>query len=527
MEPEEPSKQERTELSLGGSVGPWRIEGELGRGGMSTVYAVMHTEIGKRAALKVVHSHVLSAEFPAAKVLLEAQVVNRIEHSSIVDIFENGTLPDGRPYLVMERLHGCSLEQQISNGRLTADEVIGILLQMCAALTAAHSARIVHCDLKPENVFLVDNSEAPGWRVKLLDWGIARIVAPRARAGRAEMAVGTPRYISPEQVQGKEPSPASDIYSLGVMAYELFLEEQLFVGDSTVEILKLHLNAEPSPPEEIWPGIPQTLSELLLSMLSKKPAERPTAMAVATALMVVRDELRRRGAAMVPTELSGPVANSGAIVGTAAEVDSSGQGGGVPMAIHASCSSQHAKPAKFVRPASALGDLLARRVEVEHTIPRRDRPAKRKRRTRRFMSGGMIAAAAATLLAGVTALYGYRSSQGGAAEAASATAEISNLAAATAGSVKGDEGIGAAMGAERTIASPEPVSQVAILGDDAARPVRVKPSPRMAVSAARVSARPGAVQMKAAMKKPMAAAVSHPRRAPVRTATLDGTIDPY
>jgi tRNA A-37 threonylcarbamoyl transferase component Bud32 len=509
---------------LGDSVGPWRIEGELGRGGMSTVYAVLHTEIGKRAALKVVHSHVLSAEFPAEKVLLEAQVVNRIEHSSIVDIFENGTLSDGRPFLVMERLHGCSLEQQISNGRLTADEVIGILLQMCAALTAAHSARIVHCDLKPENVFLVDNSESPGWRVKLLDWGIARVVAPRARSGRAEMAVGTPRYISPEQVQGKAPSPASDIYSLGVMAYELFLEEQLFVADSTVEILKLHLNAEPPPPDEIWPGIPQELSELLLSMLSKKPAERPTAVAVANALTGVRDELRRRGAAMVQSELSGPVANSGAIVGTAAEAGSGGVAVAIPMAIHASGSAQHAKPAKFARPASALGDLLARRVEVEHTLPRRNRPVKRKRPSRRFKNGGMLAAAAATLLAGVTALYGYRSSQGGSAEAASAAAEISNLAAASAGSVIGNEGIGTATAADRTIVTPASVSQVATTGtrDLSSKPSRAAAGTRTASGAAR----PGAVQSKA-LKKVKASPASTTRRASLRAANLDGTIDPY
>lgn len=519
MEPEESSKPEQTELTLGDSVGPWRIEGELGRGGMSTVYAVLHTEIGKRAALKVVHSHVLSPEFPAEKVLLEAQVVNQIEHSSIVDIFENGTLPDGRPFLVMERLHGCSLEQQISNVRLTADEVIGILLQMCAALTAAHAARVVHCDLKPENVFLVANGDAPGWRVKLLDWGIARIVAPRARSGRAEMAVGTPRYISPEQVQGKEPLPASDIYSLGVMAYELFLEEQLFVADSTVEILKLHLNAVPPPPEEIWPGIPQALSELLLSMLAKKPAERPTAVAVSAALLAVREELRRRGAAMVQSELSGPVANSGAIVGTAADVASAGVASGIPAAIQASGSAQHARPAKFNRPASAIGDLLARRGEVEHTLPRRDRVvSKRKRAGKRFMSGGMIAAAAATLLAGVTAMYGYRSAQGGEAAAASGAAEISNLAAATAGSMLGSEGIGPAVvaveGTERTIVAPER------MGAGVMRPSSAtasKPATRA------LEAKAPAKVLKVAKPAP----VSNARRATTRAANLDGTIEPY
>ncbi len=141
---------------------------------MSTVYAVVHSEIGKRAALKVVHGHVLSSSFPPARVLLEAQVVNRIAHSNIVDIFENGSLPDGRPFLVMERLEGCSLEQLLVSARIPAEDVIEILLQICAALTAAHAAGIVHCDLKPENVFLVGEGVELR-RVKVLDWGISRI----------------------------------------------------------------------------------------------------------------------------------------------------------------------------------------------------------------------------------------------------------------------------------------------------------------------------------------------------------------
>lgn len=145
----------------GEAVGPWRIEHELGRGGMSTVYAVVHTEIGKRAALKVVHHHVISASFTPARVLLEAQLVNRIAHGSIVDIFENGVLPDGRPYLIMERLEGWSLGQRQMASRITADEVIAILLQLCDVLTATHAAGIVHCDLKPENVFLVDGPAGP------------------------------------------------------------------------------------------------------------------------------------------------------------------------------------------------------------------------------------------------------------------------------------------------------------------------------------------------------------------------------
>lgn len=435
MDQQVPTKQ-HTELAVGDSIGPWLIEGELGRGGMSVVYAVVHAEIGKRAALKVVHEHVLSPEFPAEKVLLEAQVVNRIAHASIVDIFENGTLPDGRPFLVMERLYGCSLEQQLARGRLTADEVIGIVQQICAALTAAHAARIVHCDLKPENVFLLGEEDLATRKVKLLDWGIARVVTPRSRSGRAEMAVGTPRYISPEQIQGKEPIPASDIYSLGVMAYELFLEEQLFVADSTLEILKQHLSAEPPPPEDLWPGIPAALSELLLSMLAKKPEQRPTAVHVANTLAAVRDELRRRSASLVLSELSGPVAQSGGVI-TAPAIDLSSAGVvAAPLNLGPSGSAQYARPAS--RPGSSVAHLFgavggvvgnvvvdavgavvgaeSRRAttgdRLEPDLTEQNRKKLRRKR-RRGGLGLMSAAGAIALVATISAAVGYYTARDG------------------------------------------------------------------------------------------------------------------
>ncbi|MEO7731187.1 MAG: serine/threonine-protein kinase, partial [Kofleriaceae bacterium] len=160
-------------LAPGSKAGPWLVERELGRGGMGAVYAVVHEEIGKRAALKVVHQRLLVPGFNSDRMLLEAKVVNQVGHPNIVDIFETGKLADGRPYIVMERLEGTSLSFRADEGKVLPDLVIAILLQICDALVAAHAAGVVHRDLKLDNVFLVANPDDPTTpKVKLLDWGI-------------------------------------------------------------------------------------------------------------------------------------------------------------------------------------------------------------------------------------------------------------------------------------------------------------------------------------------------------------------
>jgi eukaryotic-like serine/threonine-protein kinase len=281
-------------LRPGSKAGPWLVERELGRGGMGAVYAVVHEEIGKRAALKVVHRRLMPG-FNCDRMLLEAQVVNQVGHPSIVDIFETGRLEDGRPYIVMERLCGQSLAVRADEGKLLPDLVIAILLQVCDALTAAHAAGIVHRDLKLDNVFLVDNfDDASQPRVKLLDWGIAKVIHTEVRHTIEGQLMGTPQYLSPEQARGLAVSPQTDVYSLGVMAYELFLEQLPFEAETAAEVMAMHLRATPPPPRELWPDIPAKLEQLLLAMLAKQPEQRPTMAEVAHRLEAVRDELQRR-----------------------------------------------------------------------------------------------------------------------------------------------------------------------------------------------------------------------------------------
>jgi len=287
---------EPDDVQPGSKAGPWLVERELGRGGMGAVYAVTHEGIGKRAALKVMHRRLVTSS-SAERILQEARVVNQVGHPNIVDIFETGALPDGRPYIVMERLEGVPLSYRADEGKILPDQVIDILLQVCDALIAAHAANIVHRDLKLDNVFLIDNQDDPTQpKVKLLDWGIAKVISADVRHTIEGQLVGTPQYLAPEQARGAAVSPQTDVYSLGVMAYELFLEQLPFEAETSAEIMAMHLRATPPAPRELWPDIPPGLANLLLAMLAKDPSARPTMLTVAHTLELVRSELQRRRA---------------------------------------------------------------------------------------------------------------------------------------------------------------------------------------------------------------------------------------
>ncbi|HTL37119.1 MAG TPA: serine/threonine-protein kinase [Kofleriaceae bacterium] len=292
--PPAPASEPEEDLQAGDKAGPWIVERELGRGGMGSVYGVTHEEIGKRAALKVMHRRLVTGS-SAERILQEARVVNQVGHPNIVDIFETGTLPDGRPYIVMERLEGMPLSYRADEGKILPDQVISMLLQVCDALIAAHAANVVHRDLKLDNVFLIDNPDDPTQpKVKLLDWGIAKIISADVRHTIEGQLVGTPQYLAPEQARGAAVSAQTDVYSLGVMAYELFLEQLPFEAETSAEIMAMHLRAIPPPPSELWPDIPPGLENLLLAMLAKDPDARPTMLTVAHTLELVRSELIRR-----------------------------------------------------------------------------------------------------------------------------------------------------------------------------------------------------------------------------------------
>jgi serine/threonine-protein kinase len=285
-----PTRRRRAPALVPGSrIGPWRIERELGRGGMATVYSVVHTRFGKRAALKLVHDGILGPQFTRETFLREAKIANLVDHAGVTEVFATGSYA-GRPYLVMERLRGRSLGALLADEELPRDTAIDILLELCEALGAAHAAGVVHGDLKVDNVFVLDEPGAAGKRIKLLDWGISRI------AGEADplrgIIAGTLTYVAPEQIRCEEITPAADIYSLGVLAYRLLLGEPPFTAEIDLDLLRKHLCGVPPSPRATWPTIPDQLEAALLAMLAKQPADRPALADIAAALRAVRDQPR-------------------------------------------------------------------------------------------------------------------------------------------------------------------------------------------------------------------------------------------
>ena len=276
-------------LVPGARIGVWRIERELGRGGMATVYAVVHTRFGKRAALKLAHRGILGPRFTPATFLREARIANLVDHAGVIDVFGTGRYA-GRPYLAMERLQGRSLGAMLEDGPLPRDTALDILLELCDVLETAHAAGVTHGDLKVDNVFVLDQPGPGGRRTKLLDWGIARI------AGEDDplrgVIAGTLTYVAPEQIRCDNITPAADVYALGVLAYRLLLGEPPYAATNDLELLRKHLCAVPPSPRARWPAIPVELDALLVAMLAKQPEARPVLRDVAGALRAARRRIR-------------------------------------------------------------------------------------------------------------------------------------------------------------------------------------------------------------------------------------------
>ena len=250
--------REDTTLAPGTLVDEYIVEAEIGRGGSGQVYSTVHRLIGKRAAIKVLH-HSATNLRELDRLLAEARSVNRIGHPNIVDVFAFGTLEDGRSYIVMELLRGECLADRMKRGAMERTELVPILLQTCDALEAAHRERIVHRDLKPENIFLVPAGGSPPM-VKLLDFGIAKALEEDERSNSTSegLILGTPLYLAPEQALGKGVDERADLYALGALCFELFLDRPPFVGETSVSFISQHLTRSPPPPERLWPENPPT-----------------------------------------------------------------------------------------------------------------------------------------------------------------------------------------------------------------------------------------------------------------------------
>jgi serine/threonine protein kinase len=271
------------EPAPGEHIGHYQVLCRIGAGGMGDVYEVEHVTLRRRAALKILQHEVSERDAGSSdRFLLEAQATARIKNAHVVEIYDFGYLPDGRPYFVMELLTASSLADILDRGPLEISHAIAIARQIADGLCAAHAQGVIHADVSPMNV-LID-----GQRAKLIDFGLAQLRERARPTALADHITGTPSYVSPEQLQGYPAGEASDQYSLGCMLFEMLAGHAPFVGDTTTEICLGHVR-KPAPRATSELGeVSDSLANVIAHCLAKDPAKRYSSMvALAEALAVV------------------------------------------------------------------------------------------------------------------------------------------------------------------------------------------------------------------------------------------------
>lgn len=241
----------------------------LGKGGMAVVYRARDLMLERQVAIKVLREDYSRDPAFQERFRLEARAAANLSHPNIVTVHDFG-LDQGRLFIVMELVLGTDLKTLLrKRGRFTPAEAIPLMIQACAGIGYAHRAGLVHCDVKPQN-FLV----TPDMRLKVTDFGIARALSTIRPDEQSDVVWGSPQYFSPEQAAGYPPTPASDVYSLGVVLYELLTGTLPFQADSAAELARLHLEAKPIPIREFVPDISPELEQIVEKVLSKEPSQR-------------------------------------------------------------------------------------------------------------------------------------------------------------------------------------------------------------------------------------------------------------
>ena len=242
---------------------------QLGKGGMAIVYRARDTMLERSVAVKVLRESYSRDQAFLDRFRQEAKAAANLSHPNIVTVHDFG-LDKGQLFIVMEYVPGMDLKTLIKQrGRFTPEDAIPLLIQACAGIGYAHRAGLVHCDVKPQNMLVT-----PDMRLKVTDFGIARALSTIHPEEQSEIIWGSPQYFSPEQASGAAPSPASDVYSLGVIMYEMLTGSLPFHADTAVELAHLHIEAEPVPIVEMLPDIPPALEQILTKVLSKEPSQR-------------------------------------------------------------------------------------------------------------------------------------------------------------------------------------------------------------------------------------------------------------
>ncbi|MEM6991347.1 MAG: serine/threonine-protein kinase [Myxococcota bacterium] len=327
--------------------GRYRLAGELGHGGMGCVYEATNVFLGKRVAVKVLDAGLAQDAVAVARFVREARAASSIEHRNVVQILDYGEGP-GLAYYVMERLDGVDLERLLGEGgRLPWPHAQEILLQAARGLRAAHEAGIVHCDVKPSNIFVVDRrADEAHDRVKVLDFGIAR-TSPSMSTQDGTSLLGTTSYMAPEQALGAAPDARTDVYAMGVLMYRVLTGRVPFAARDPHRVLAAHASEQPPLLREWAADVPASVEAIVLQCLAKSPQLRLQSMrALELALAAIGDA---RPTAAAPIR-RGPLGMSTPLM------------------------------AARIAPTQELGDWLARREPTRGRTQKQTSPVRRDRK---------------------------------------------------------------------------------------------------------------------------------------------------
>ena len=258
------------------------VEERLGAGGMGAVYRARHLQMDRPVAIKVLHQRLVEDEAARVRFQNEARAAVLLRHSNAVRVTDFGQTSEGCVYIVMELLEGRTLREILGReAPIETARAISMMLQASDAVAAAHEAGIIHRDLKPSNILVTQSADLPAV-VKVLDFGIAKVATDKLDGDEDATTmvqniavIGTPRYMSPEQYNGSELTPATDVYSLGVILYEMLTGMAPFTGTTRAEIAQKHANDQPHSPRKIVAAIPEDVERIVLHALEKQPADRP------------------------------------------------------------------------------------------------------------------------------------------------------------------------------------------------------------------------------------------------------------
>jgi eukaryotic-like serine/threonine-protein kinase len=247
----------------------YKIEEPLGSGGMAVVYRARDLTLERTVAVKILRQNYSTDAGFRARFHHEAKAAANLSHPNIVTVHDFGYYAD-QLYIVMEYVPGVNLKSRLAqSGKFGLSEALDLIIQACAGIGYAHRAGLVHCDIKPQNLLIT-----PDRRLKVVDFGIARALATISPDEKTEVVWGSPQYFSPEQAAGLAPLPASDVYSLGVVFFEMLAGRLPFVAASPDELARMHRETPPPSLHSFNPAVPLTLEQIILKVLSKEPSAR-------------------------------------------------------------------------------------------------------------------------------------------------------------------------------------------------------------------------------------------------------------